>query len=204
MWEYKTDDGMVKHFTLSSEQTKRCPICGQYFKKSENEKICLIVPPMKIRLDNKKLLTNFLVHYDEWEKFCDGITTDEELSEKFRKHRVPKQLPFTNEEHKRIDAFIQACKEVSFVKEFNKPYGIKMQQQGSSLYVEYNVFADSININHRGKRGMFDGFYERQIIANIYNKMHQILNDGNNDMYNYKEAIETINKQVNEIAKKLI
>ena len=114
------------------------------------------------------------------------------MSEKFSKRRTPKKAEFTAEEKAKIDAFRSACHHYSFWNDVEKPYGLKCQKRGSSLYVEYNVYADSIGIDFRGKRGLFDTFYEKQIVTNIYNKMHEILGDGKHDDYSATKTINDI------------
>ena len=76
---------------------------------------------------------------------------------------------------------------------------IKCKKCGTSIYVEYNVYADHIDLDYRGKRGMFDGFYTRQIIANIYNKMHEILGDGKYDDYSAAKTIDNIYREVEKM-----
>lgn len=198
MWVWKDSNGTVREF-VPIGHSKRCPICGQFFKKGE--KACVIVPPMEIRIKNKKLSQNLIVHYNEWVEFCNGVSTNEELANKFCKHRIPKQQSFTTEQNNNINAFIKASSEAGFRKEIKKPYGVKMLRVGSSLYLEYNIFTDKIEINHRGKRGLFDSFYEQQIVANVYNKMHEIIGDGKKDNYSCAKEIQKLNQEVNETMK---
>ena len=116
-------------------------------------------------------------------------------------HKVPRKKEFTEDEKLRIDCFKKACFICGFKEEFNKPYGIKMKQCGSSVYLEYNVYQDAIDLDFRGKRGLFDNFYKRQIIANVYNKMHEYMGDGKVDDYSMSKDFEKLNNHVNEIMK---
>ena len=192
MWVWRTVDGSARTFT-KGHNDKRCPICGQYFQK--NESAIAIIPPMSAR-SHKKLRQNFMAHQDEWIEFVGDIRDDEELASKFVRHRVPRVHPFTDEEQRRIDAFNQACIYYGFHAEYAKPYGVKRQKHGSSVAIEYNVFGDSIDISHRGKRGLFDGIYKQQIATNIYNKMHEILADGKHDDFSANKAIAEIANEV--------
>ena len=196
MWEWKDLDGEIRTFK-PNPNTKRCPICGQFFKKGE--KGCIIIPPMEARTQHKKLQQNMIVHLDEWQTFCENITTEKELIQKFIKYRTPKKKDFTGEERKRISAFRSACVAYRFYEEFEKPYGLKCKLRDSSIYVEYNVYSDTIDIDYRGRKGMFDGFYTRQIVTNIYNKMHEILDDGKKDDYSVEKTIASVVKKANEI-----
>ena len=200
MWVWKDSGGTVRQFKTFGDDAKKCPVCGQYFKK--DEKGCAVVPPMEIRKNYPKLRQNLVVHYDEWMAFCEGVASDEELAEKFSKHR-PKKKDFTDEEKSMIEAFRSACFDYGFRKEIAKPYGLKCQKNGSSLYVEYNVYMDSISIDFRGKRGLFDSFYEKQIATNIYNKMHDILKDGKHDDYSASKTIEKIYSEAKENVDKM-
>ena len=60
-----------------------------------------------------------------------------------------------------------------------------------------------ISSDFRGKRGLFDGFYQRQIEANVYNKMHEILSDGKHNSYDYKESIQSVVDEVNKTMKEI-
>lgn len=195
MWEWKHQNGEVRQFRVTPSD-KRCPICGQYFKS--HEKGIAIVPPMDIRKLYKKLSQNLTVHHQCWVDFCDNTTDDVKLAEKFQKHKRPAQNIFDADEIARINAFRMACLKQGFCEVFEKPYGLKCKQRGSSVYIEYNVYSDSIDLDYRGKRGLFDGFYSRQIIANIYNAMHATLGDGKKDDYS---ATKTINSIIQETEK---
>lgn len=201
MWEWKTSDGIVRQFN-ACDNSKKCPICGQYFKKGE--KGACIVPPMEIRNKYKKLSQNLIVHLEHWSAFCDGVETDVELAEKFQKYKTPKKMPFTDEEQKRISAFQSACRDFGFWEVYEKPYGIKCKKHGTSVYIEYNVYSDCIDLDYRGKRGMFDGFYSRQIIANVFNRMHETLGDGKHDDYSATKTIDNIYKEAEKMVQNII
>lgn len=200
MWEWKNSDGTIRKFKINTGD-KRCPICGQYIRKKEE--VCIIVPPTEARKKYKKLKDNLMVHYDEWIEFCKENITEEMFAEKLSKHKTPRKKSFTELEQKYIDAFKTACSTFGFYECFEKPYGIKCKQHSSSLYLEYNVYSDEINIDFRGKKGLFDGFYMREIVTKIYNKMHEILDDGQLKEYSAKDTIQKIvsetEKIVNEI-----
>ena len=194
MWMWCKNDGEPYHYSPTGTSPRKCPICGQYFKKGE--KGCVIVPPMEIRKNYKGLSQNLKVHYSEWVDLCRDVSDDEALAIKFSHRKKIKQKPFTTEESTAIDAFVKACWELGFRKEIKKPYGMKMQKVGTSLCLEYNVFADTITLDRKGKRGLFDGFFERQIVADASNKMHAILGDGKHNDYNYKEEIRQVQEEV--------
>ena len=49
---------------------------------------------------------------------------------------------------------------------------------------------------------MFDSFYKRQIIANVYNKMHEYMGDGKKDNYSIQAEFKKLNDEVNSIMDK--
>ena len=199
MWAMRLKDGRIRSMKTKYISDKKCALCGQYFKS--DEEYCIIVIPFEYRSKHKKLKNNLLCHTDEWVKFSEGVTTYDEMAEKIINHKVPRKKEFTEDEKLRIDCFKKACFISGFKEEFNKPYGLKMKQCGSSVYLEYNVYQDAIDLDFRGKRGLFDNFYKRQIIANVYNKMHEYMGDGKVDDYSMSKDFEKLNNHVNEIMK---
>ena len=96
MWVWNYSEGQPREFTPRSDTPKRCPLCGQYFKKGE--KAIVIVPPMSVRNISPKLKQNMMVHRVEWEALADGISTDNDMTNAFLKHKTPRKQPFTREE----------------------------------------------------------------------------------------------------------
>ena len=95
MWIWRDGDGNPREFTPRGDNPKRCPLCGQYFKKGE--KAIVIVPPMSVRNLSKKLQQNMMVHRAEWEALSAGITNDNDMANAFIKHKTPRKAPFTKE-----------------------------------------------------------------------------------------------------------
>lgn len=201
MWTFKNADGSNRSLNAAYSNNRYCFLCGQYFKK--NEKFYIIVVPYNLRSLSKKFSKNISVHADEWEEFIKDVKSDEELAEKLIAHKTPHRKKFTEEEQHRIKCFQEACYHYNFKQVYDKPWGLKCKQVHSSCYLEYNVHLDKIDLDSRGREGLFDGFYKRQIIANIYNKMHELLGDNKFDSYNYKDSINEVNKQVNEMMKEI-
>lgn len=197
MWVWNHDGDHPREFTPRSDSPKRCPMCGQYFKKGE--KAIVIVPPMEVRGMSPKLKQNMMVHRAEWERLADGITTDEEMTTAFIKHKTPRKQPFTKEEAAACSAFVSACHTLGFWGARELPYGWRCNRQGTG-YLEYNVYADTIDFVSRVRKpGLFDSFYEREIVAKVFNKMHDILGDGRHDDYSANSAIQQVTSEANKL-----
>lgn len=200
MWEMKLSDGTKRVFSIYkslSYNEQKCFICGEYLKQLE--KVYFIIPPSKYKSQYKKLSNNLIVHCEEWDAFCLGVNDDIELLDKIKKHKIPKSIAFTEEEFNRLKCFKKACWDFDLKQEFEKPYGIKMKRSGSSLNITYNVYSDSIKIDYRGKKNLFDSFYLRQISTNVYNKMHEYIGDGKKDDYSASNEIKNVFDKVNKM-----
>ena len=200
MWKWRSNDKVTTVNPKYSEP-KRCPICGQYFKK--DERACIIIIPNEYKNTHPKFRENLMVHEAEWDALIAGLTTDEEVAEAWKKHKTPRVRPLTEIEQARIDAFTKACFDLGFREVFNKPFGIKCKQRGISVAFTYNVYLDDISLDHRGARGLFDSFYERQLVAKVFNKMHAILGDGKTDNYTAQKSIDEIAARVQKTMEEL-
>ena len=200
MWSFKDKDGNIRSLDGKYCNGQTCFICGQHIKTGE--KYAIIIAPIEFR-NHKKLKKNLVAHTEEWNKFSNGIITDMDMNEKILSHKTPRKKPFSEEEQEKIKCFEKACYDYNFKEVYNKSYGLKCKQRGSSCYVEYNVFTNKIEVGFRGKRGLFDSFYERQIIANVYNRMHEYLGDSKRDEYNYKKSIQELNENVEKTLKEI-
>jgi hypothetical protein len=194
MWVWKRADGTPYELPSKTLSPTRCPLCGQYFKKGERE--IVIVPPMSVRNLSPKLRVNAMVHRSEWEQLSAGITNDEDMATAFLKHKTPRKAPFTREEEAAMNAFVSACHTLGFWGARELPYGRRCNRQGTG-YLEYNAYMDSIEFVSRVRKpGLFDAFYEREIVAKVFTKMHSILNDGRRDDYSAAQSIQKVTQQV--------
>ena len=198
MYELKDKDGNIRSMTILSSYNKVCNICGQYFKKCD--KYTVIVIPTKYRCV-PKLKSNWLVHTHEWLNFIEGIETEEEQFSKMSKHKKPHKKEFTEDEKLKLEAFKKSCFNFGFRKVFEKPYGIKCQQSGSSLYAEFNVYTGHIDIDFKGKHGLFDAFYIGDMKSKIYNSMNEILGLPKVEEYSAREEISKVVEEVNKMMK---
>ena len=201
MWELCNSEGKPREFVVTHAKDRVCGLCKMYLRSGETYYMIMI--PNGIRGTHKRLIANMIVHIDEWQEFCNGVTTDAELAEKLINHKVKAKNKLTETESAHLEAFKQACRKYNFTLEVAKPYGCRMRQRGTSVYIEYNVYTDTIDVGFRGKRGLFDSFYQKQVVVNIYNVMHEILADGRHIDYDCQESINNVMQkaiqQVNEI-----
>ena len=201
MWIWKNSDGKAYEFTPREDNPKRCPVCGQYFKKEE--KCIVIIPPMSVRNISSKFQQNLMVHRAEWEALSAGINDDEQMANVFLKHKTPRKQPFTKEQEAAMSAFVAACHACGFGGERELPYGRRCNRPGTG-YVEYNVYMDAIDFVSRVRKpGLFDFCFEREIVAKVFNKMHDILGDGRHDNYTAAQVLQKVTTEVNDIMKSM-
>ena len=201
MWEMCDSEKKPREFKARFSHNKPCGLCKTHFRT--DDMFYIIIIPNALRGSHARLKDNMFVHVDEWDEICKGVSTDDELAEKIIKSKFKKKNILTTDEQSRIEAFKKACMAYNFKMEVSKPYGVRMRQRGSSVYVDYNVYMDMIEVDYRGRRGLFDGFYQKQIVTNIYNEMHKILADGKHSDYNYKDSINQVLNEVNETMKEI-
>lgn len=155
-----------KVITMPQEGYKvvdRCRLCGKYILK--DEKYVVVCPPEKYRSTGKKYLKNFIVHYDEWVKFCEGVP-EEELASLLMKTPQPHKPQFTDEQIERIMAFEQACKEVGYRIKCEYPMGLRMSKHKKRLAVNYNVYYDMIEWDKNNKEMVFSPVRKIRLIMN--------------------------------------
>ena len=196
MYEMRDKDGNIRSLTILPSYNKVCNLCGQYFKKGD--KYSTVVIPTKYR-DNGKLKLNWIVHTDEWLEFIKDIKTEEEQFLKMSQHKKPHKKPFTEDEKLELDAFRKSCYNFGFRKVFEKSYGLKCQKVGSSVYIEYNIYTQNMEVDFKGKHGLFDGFYMGEIKSKIYNGMNEILGISERDNYSANTEIKKVFDEVDKI-----
>ncbi len=117
--------------------------------------------------------------------------------------KKPKKVEITPQQKEMVEQFIQAAwhygyKDYKYTKD-----GAQSKMSGSSDILRYNVHSDMIRYSNRRKRGLFDGMFENQIVANVWNKMHEIRGDGKRNDYSadkvLNEALEKAKDFVNKV-----
>lgn len=196
MWELNNGHIFIHGFNSNDS---RCEICGNYFQKGDNYYliICNAIPEAR-----ERKLKNFMAHVDCWNHFCDGIDSNLLLAEKLKKHR--KKSPVLTEDHKKaVAAFQDAAYQFGFHQlSQNSKTGIaKAKIPGSSLYLTYNPYTDFLFLHSQiRKKGLFDPFYEKEIVVRIRNAMNQILGIVETNDYSAKEEIQ---KVIDQTCKKI-
>lgn len=204
MWIQRNRDGSTVYINPAfSTSHNRCPICGQYFQKGE--KVVIVIPPndWSLKLSDKvRKMIRTSYHEDCWIGFVGDITDENELLAKMAKHRVPRKKPFTEDETTRIKAFEDTCRQIGFYPLESQPaYGMKCKKSCHSETLTYNVYLDIIDFDKRGQRELFDGFYEREIIARVRNKMNEILGVDKRDNFSAEKAIGGVMNKAQEMIK---
>ena len=103
------------------------------------------------------------------------------------------------EEEAAMSAFVSACHTMGFWGARELPYGRRCNRQGTG-YLEYNAYTDTIDFVSRVRKpGLFDSFYTREIVAKVFNKMHEILGDGRHDDYSAAASIQKVTDEATKI-----
>lgn len=195
MWELKSR-GVIQTYKTNVFMTKPCPICNQYLRK--DEEVVAIVIPFEFRGRHKRLKENFNCHKDEWFDFCKDCKTDEELAIKLINHKSPKRKPLKEEDTRNIHVFADAAYYYGFTEAKSKRYGIRMKKPKSSVYTEYNVYADQFIVEYNNTAGLFESFIEEEMGSKIQNKINELLEN------NKKVEVKNASEKINEVVKKAI
>lgn len=149
--------------------------------------------------------SNQVVHLDELKKFSKDMTNVKEVVDAMEKHKVKKEN-LTKEQDALMNVFIKAAYAYDFKDATKKKDGIVVcKKYGSSDTIQYNVYTDTIEYYNRRKKALFDGFVERQIETDVYNKFHELLKDNKHSDYDalkslgecVSNAIKTTNEMMN-------
>lgn len=199
MWELKNPEGpRILRFGKIAE-TRRCPICGQYFSRGEQYYliVCNAIPEAR-----SEGLENLIVHTHCWETFCAGITSDASLASKLKKHRKPKPRPLTEEQNRHVEAFKTAAYQHNFKSLPNTRDGrVKAERLGTTMSLIYNPYTDVISYHDRRKYELFKPLFDRQLETNVYNKMQELLGTDKRDDYSvekvFSDVVNSVNKMFN-------
>lgn len=199
LWRYSVGLQMRELKLTGGWQDRKCMLCGRYF--NEGDMGVLIVPTSDIR---DRISRNLIVHSEELKKVQVECGSEEELINKLSKWKMPRVRVVYSEKELRIaDAFQEASSACGFrdIKEVKNKGIIRCKKFGSSDLVELNIRTGRIRFDTRKKGQLLSGFAERQLIANIRNKMHEILGDGLHDDYDAMKEIAGVFDRVNNMMK---
>ena len=183
----KEDPRIIKY---KSVDARRCPICGQYIKTDEP---CYLVVCNAIPEARTLGLQNMMPHAACWDKFSAGARSDGELAAKLKKHRMPKAAPLTEEQLKEIEAFKYAAAKSGFrIMTNTRENGVRASKNGSTSAVVYNPYAKTITYKDRRKDFLMKSLVDREVVAVVYNRMHEYLEDGKRDDYSAAKTIANI------------
>lgn len=178
---------------------KKCYWCGEYLQ--QDEKIVLLVISCDYKNKYKKLSRNVVMHEDEFTQLVSIMYDDHEKILEALGTRKTKRVSseLTEKQKTEVEAFKSACRAYGFYIETGDKSEVKMRKSGTSYTFVYNARTGRLRIRSKVRnRGMFDGIYERELEAKIYNKMKEIL--GSNDRDNFT-AQGLIDKAMSDVDK---
>jgi len=151
-----------------------CRICGQHLLPDEE---CFLIIGNAFEEARKLKIGNFPAHCTCWNEFSEGITENEELARKIKRHRTPKCV-LTEEHWKRVYAFFVAGRNIGFWGDSTKMYkgGIfRIKKSGTSDVLEYCPVTDVITYRNSRRKGLFDCFYKAELLDLFRNAMNKEL-----------------------------
>lgn len=194
MWELGGEQPRIIHY--KSIDAKRCPICGQYLSKNDE---CYVVVCNGIPVAREMGLQNIMPHTTCWNNFCENITSDEILAQKLKKHRMPKAKPLSEEQAKCVRAFIYAASRCGFHESVNtRDNGVRASKRGTTSSVTYNPYSKTITYHDKRKDFLFKSLVDREVVAEVYNKMHEYLGDDKRDDFSALKSIAEIIREANK------
>lgn len=181
---------------------KKCYYCGKYF--NTGDKITLIIPITELKIKYNKLSSNVIMHTDEFKQLV-LLYGEEGAIYQLSKHVAPKYtLQLTEQQNINLEAFRKACNFYGFTIETDAMKSETMYKRrlpGKSLTLTYSPLRDKIGLRRRGKSGLLDGLYEQEIIAKVFNKMHEYLGDNKVDNFSANEIIAKSVEEAKQIFK---
>lgn len=195
MWELGGEQPRTIKFR--SCDAKKCPICGQYLTKDDE---CYIVVCNGVPEARAVGLQNIMPHTACWDEFCRNITSNEYLAQKLKKHRPPKARPLTEEQLKLVETFTRAAFDCGYrVCSSTRDNGVRAVKNGTTSALEYNPYSNTISYKDKRKDFLFKSLVDRELVAKVYNKMHEYLGDDKRDDFSALGTIEGIMTEANEM-----
>lgn len=194
MWKLGGEQPRIIRF--KSSDAKRCPICGQYLAKDDETYLIVCLAIAEARDAG---LQNMMPHTTCWDEFCSDVTSNADLACKLKKHRMPKAKPLTEEQLTRLKAFMQAASDCGYRMMSNtRDNGVKATKNGTTSAVVYNPYSNTISYTDKRKDFLMKSLIDREVIARVYNKMHEYLGDGKRDDYSAAKTIGGIISETNK------
>ena len=182
------ENNIARVMTASGLWTeKTCFVCGKHFLTGDS--IVLVVPPYEYKKKYKRLINNAVMHQHEWEELKQTHDSFDDIFHTMGRSKKPKKVELTPQQKEMVEQFIQAAwnygyKDYKYTKD-----GAQSKMNGSSDILRYNVHSDRIAYSNRRKRGLFDGLFENQLVANVWNKMHELRGDGKRNDYSADKVL---------------
>lgn len=184
-------------------QEKPCALCGRHF--AADESVALIVPPRAAREKYpRRLKNNLIAHANEFGVIVNACSTPEQVWDTLGKSKKPKKMQMTEEQKRRCDAFESAVRGMGYYLVSKTDSRVKCKKHGSTDTLEYSPYSDVIEYSNKRKRALFDGLVEREIVAQAYNRFHEILGDGKHDDYSALQAYNNVMTETIKTANKIM
>lgn len=181
---------------------KRCFYCNEYFKL--NDDIVLIIPSTELKVQYKKLSHNVIMHLYELNTLI-AMYGEEGTIVQLAMHKAPKKaLVLTEAQKNNLFAFRKACSDCGYTIEtdaMRTESVYKRRKPGESLTFVYNPLTDKLSIRRRGNRGLLDGLFEHEMVASMFNRMHDIIGDGKIDNFSANKIISEAIDKANDLIK---
>lgn len=172
---------------------KNCFMCGKHFQI--DDKIVLVVPSGEYKRKYKRLELNAVIHQDEWEELKKEFGSIDKVLEYMGKSTKPRREKLTGQKKEMAEQFIEAAYCYGYRDSKYTKDGAQAKMSGASDLLKYNAYSDRISYSNRRQRGMFDGLFTNQLVANVWNKMHELRGDGKRNNYS---ADGIINKAIDK------
>lgn len=192
------ENNVARVMTASGLWTeKTCFMCGKHFLTGDS--IVLVLPPYEYKKKYKRLINNAVMHQHEWEELKQTHDSFDDIFNTMGSSKKPKKVELTPQQKEMVEQFIQAAwnygyKDYKYTKD-----GAQSKMNGSSDILRYNVHSDRIAYSNRRKRGLFDGLANRQVVTNVWNRMHELRGDGKRDDFSAKEVVNQAMDKVSDI-----
>lgn len=166
---------------------KKCRLCGRYFKNGE--KGIILIPTS----DCKPLIkSNIIMHSEEFKKIQSECGSKEEIIHRLGNWKKPKvSETYSEEQLNEAEVFKEAaqCYNFSDIKVLKVKGLVRCKRVGSSDTLEYNIRTKKIYFYNNKRSQILDRLLETQLLANVENKMHELLGDGEYNKFSATQVV---------------
>ena len=184
MEDIKRKDFIAHEHSWCGAVDRRDIWTGQYFKN--NEPVVTIITCGEAA----KQYHNVVISKTAFDMLNASYINDKNLLEAIWSHKMP-SLKFSDEELTRKEAFTKAAYNMGYIRTTYKAGILKCYKPRTTCVLSFNIQTENIQYDDKRKKGLFDGMFDKQVVTNVYNEYHKLLEDGKHDDYN---AVNAMNK----------